>query len=174
MKEQILKLRAQGKTYDEIKDILGCSKGTISYHCGAGQKEKTNERKVKSRKNNPIAKKLEVFKSAGNRNKSRDFQRLREGGKLIKDREYFFKEMDVIKKISKNPICYLTGRPVDLYKPSTYHFDHIVPAAKGGSNKLNNLGLSCKEANMAKSDLLLEDFIELCKDVITHNGYEVK
>lgn len=33
MKEKILKLRQEGKSYNEIKNILGCSKGTISYHC---------------------------------------------------------------------------------------------------------------------------------------------
>lgn len=33
MKNEILYLRREGKTYDEIKEILGCSKSTISYHC---------------------------------------------------------------------------------------------------------------------------------------------
>lgn len=33
MKEDILKLRKEGKSYNEIKNILGCSKSTISYHC---------------------------------------------------------------------------------------------------------------------------------------------
>lgn len=33
MKEKILKLRKEGKTYNEIKKILGCAKSTISYHC---------------------------------------------------------------------------------------------------------------------------------------------
>lgn len=33
MKENILKLRKEGKSYNEIRNILGCSKGTISYHC---------------------------------------------------------------------------------------------------------------------------------------------
>ena len=36
MKEEILRLRQEGKTYTQIQDILGCSKGTISYHCGEG------------------------------------------------------------------------------------------------------------------------------------------
>jgi hypothetical protein len=49
MKEQILELRAQRKTYDEIVIILGCSKGTISYHCGEGQKEKSRNRLSKNR-----------------------------------------------------------------------------------------------------------------------------
>lgn len=33
MKEAILKLRLDGKTYNEIKKILGCSKSVISFHC---------------------------------------------------------------------------------------------------------------------------------------------
>jgi hypothetical protein len=40
MKEDILRLRAEGKTYNEIRQALGCSKGTISYHCGSGQRDK--------------------------------------------------------------------------------------------------------------------------------------
>ena len=40
MKDEILKLRSEGKTYSEIKKELGCSKSTISYYCGKGQKEK--------------------------------------------------------------------------------------------------------------------------------------
>lgn len=40
-KEEIFRLRAEGKSYNEIAEQLGCSKGTISYHLGYGQKEKT-------------------------------------------------------------------------------------------------------------------------------------
>ena len=45
MKEKILQLRNEGKSYKEIREILKCSKSTISYHCGDGQKEKTKERR---------------------------------------------------------------------------------------------------------------------------------
>jgi len=48
-KQKIIELRSQGKTYKEIQEYLGCSKGTISYHLGEGQKEKTKERMHKSR-----------------------------------------------------------------------------------------------------------------------------
>lgn len=41
MKEQILKLKSQGKSYNEIRKELGCSKSTISYHLGRGRKERT-------------------------------------------------------------------------------------------------------------------------------------
>ncbi len=50
MKEQILKLRKEGKTYDEIVKIVGCSKGTVSYYCGKGQKEKSKLRQNKRRR----------------------------------------------------------------------------------------------------------------------------
>lgn len=49
MKEQILKLRAEGKTFNEIKNTLGCSKSTISYYCSEGQKEKNLQRTKKKR-----------------------------------------------------------------------------------------------------------------------------
>jgi hypothetical protein len=49
VKEQILKLRKEGKTYDEIAREVECSKGTISYHCGKGQKEKSRLRQLKEK-----------------------------------------------------------------------------------------------------------------------------
>jgi len=48
-KDNILKLYAEGKSYREIQKILGCSKGTIAYHVGKGQREKTNARTTRSR-----------------------------------------------------------------------------------------------------------------------------
>lgn len=44
MKEKILKLRAEGKTYNEIVNLVKCSKSTVSYHCGKDQKEKVKQR----------------------------------------------------------------------------------------------------------------------------------
>jgi transposase len=50
MKDEILKLRKEGLSYDEIINKLGCSKSTISYHCkknNLGQnKEKLNQEKI--------------------------------------------------------------------------------------------------------------------------------
>lgn len=48
-KDNILKLYAEGKSYREIEKILGCSKGTIAYHVGKGQKEKTHARTTRGR-----------------------------------------------------------------------------------------------------------------------------
>lgn len=49
MKERILALRTDGKSYREIERLLGCSRSTISYHCGEGQKTKKNVRQNDSR-----------------------------------------------------------------------------------------------------------------------------
>ena len=44
METKIKTLRKKGLTYNEIKEKLKCSKGTISYHLGRGQKKKSYER----------------------------------------------------------------------------------------------------------------------------------
>lgn len=44
LSNKIEELRNAGKTYSEISKELSCSKGTISYHVGVGQKEKHRER----------------------------------------------------------------------------------------------------------------------------------
>lgn len=49
LEKQIRFLREQGRSYSEIQMELGCSKGTISYHLGAGQKKKNLDRQQKSR-----------------------------------------------------------------------------------------------------------------------------
>jgi hypothetical protein len=44
LREQIIALREHGATYDQIQAQLKCSKGTIAYYLGEGQKEKTHKR----------------------------------------------------------------------------------------------------------------------------------
>lgn len=168
MEAQILELRAQGKTYNEIKSILGCSKSTISYYCGEGQKEKTKNRGIKNRakKSNIINKKLQRF----TRDKVKNFKKGTRGGLTNSDFSY----TDAFTFISKVSICYLSGRPINLEDSRSYHLDHKIPHAKGGKNTLNNLGVACRDANMAKNDMLLDDFIQLCIDVCKHNGYKVE
>lgn len=59
-------------------------------------------------------------------------------------------------------------------KPQTYSLDHRTPRSKGGANDLENCELACAEANTSKSDLTIEDYIQLCVEVARNNGYEVK
>lgn len=175
MKEKILKLRNEGKTYNEIKKILGCSKGTISFHCGVGQKAKNNIRRRKSRASSTLVAKIERFKSTPKRilsEKARFFQR-RKGSRLIPRVEYNFTYQDVINKIGEAPVCYLTGKALDISNPKAYSLDHIIPPTKGGNNLLSNLGVIDYKLNRMKNDLTKEEFIEICKNVLIHNGYEL-
>ena len=50
MKEQIIKLRQEGKTYRNIQQEVGCSLSTIAYYCGENQKEKSKNRQIKKKK----------------------------------------------------------------------------------------------------------------------------
>lgn len=175
MKEKILKLRKQGLSYGDISKTLGCSKSTAIYHCNPDQKEKSRIRKNKNRNKNPLKTKISRFLSKKVKDKVRDFQRNREGtGTFKKGRENNFNYKDFINKVKENPVCYLTGRLINLENTKDYHLDHIMPISKGGKSDLNNMGLACKEANKGKDELTVEQFIELCKDVLTHNGYSIQ
>lgn len=173
MKDKILELREEGKTYNEIKEILNCSKGTIAYHCGNGQKEKTNIRQKKRRLENPLLEKVYVFTRRAIEAKARDFQRGRENGVFNKEVNNYFKAKELLEILIENPYCYLTGRKIDLENTSSYNLDHIIPVSKGGGKELSNLGLATKEANRSKGDLMIKDYIELCKDVLIKNGYTI-
>lgn len=50
-KDEILRLKDSGLTYDEIAEKLGCVKSTVCYHIDASQKEKTAKRKRDKRNN---------------------------------------------------------------------------------------------------------------------------
>lgn len=182
MKEKILKLRAEGKSYREIQKILGCSKSTISYYCGEDQQKKTKERTKKYRSNNPLIKKIESFKSRRRlKSKCERFQcrtpnkeeRKNKVYKSMKDVNITFGPSDVIKKFGNKPKCYLTGDPIDWEDSSTYHLDHIIPVAKGGGNTLDNLQICLPEANNAKYNLTIQELINLCKKILLHHNYTI-
>lgn len=158
MKEEILRLRQEGKTYTQIQDIVGCSRGTISYHCGEGQKEKTKERTIQSRRGirSIVLRKIDLFL---NRNSS--------------SRLEYTKRTDIheqmYNKIISNPICYITGERIDLSDSKSYSLDHINPYYISQDNSIENLGLTTKDANQSKSYLTLQQYLELCKKVVEFN-----
>jgi 5-methylcytosine-specific restriction endonuclease McrA len=183
LKDSILKLHQEGKNYNQIAAELNCSKGVISYHLGQGQKQKTDIRRDKYRsKCHPFVRKLDNFKQ----NKLSTnilYNPISNISKLLKAKlETFFRNRktkmytkpeftidDVIQKFGPNPRCYLTGQLIDIYKPSTYEFDHIIPVSRGGNNSLDNLGICTKEANRAKNTMTHVEFVEFCKLVYQHN-----
>ena len=183
IKDQILKLRDLGYSYLEIQKQLKCSKGTISYHCGKGQKDKTTNRRILNRnKKHPLYRKVEAFiyiehntdrKSKVLKNSIKIFQILYQKiitfSKVNKEYNYMsFTVENLLQKIGNNPVCALTGRPIDLMNSRSYQLDHIIPRSKGGSNTLDNCQIVCREANQAKSDLSLDEFVNLCRDVVNN------
>lgn len=178
LRQKILELRDQGYSYNKIQSELNCSKGTISYHLGKGQKEKARKRSLKCKKSNPLRTKYwkfieaiepkpkvlpmnpDIRKILKTKRDSFSFDRYK------KEYNYMFTLDELIEKIGDNPKCYLTGKEIDLSKSRSYSLDHVVPRAKGGDNSLDNCRLSSREANMAKSDLSLEEFISLCQSVV--------
>lgn len=173
MKEKILQLRKQGKTYKEIKQILGCSKGTIAYYCGVDQKEKTRNRTRKLRLNNTLSQKIDKFKNKNNIYKIRDFQR-RENGHLLNKGIMTFTIEDVLKKIGNNPTCYLSGEKLDISDSKNFSLDHIVPASRGGSNTLDNLDIVSSIVNQMKHNLTIEEFLNKCIQILRFNGYKIE
>lgn len=49
-KTDILRLRAEGKTYNQIVNELGCTKSTVCYYLGSDQASKTAARQIASRR----------------------------------------------------------------------------------------------------------------------------
>lgn len=180
-KENILRLRAEGKSYRQIEKELGCAKSTVAYHCS--ENEKDNARKRKARiPDIPLRKKIDTWRQSGKfevkerqktqktnkwrvQTKVRMFQRKDRGDTAPKlDWTYD----DVREKIKDFTSCYLTGRPIDVSDPDTFQFDHMEPRSRGGDNSLDNLGVATPDANYAKGSLPLEDFLALCLDVVVH------
>ena len=48
--------------------------------------------------------------------------------------------------------------------------DHIIPVSKGGSNDLENLGITYPKANTAKSNMSVNEFVRLCAEVVKWRG----
>jgi 5-methylcytosine-specific restriction endonuclease McrA len=165
VKEKILKLREEGKTYSEIILLLGCSRGLVSYYCGIGQKEKTRNRNKKThKKHGCLYRKLIGFCFDYS---SRSTRKSQLGSKLI--------DISKVKeKIGDRPSCYITGTPIDLEDMSSYSLDHIIPLSKGGKSTIENLGLTTRQANMCKSSLSYDELLKFCENVLIHAGYEVK
>jgi len=186
-KNDILKLRLDGKSYNEISSILGCSKTIVSYHLNETARHK---HKIQRAKSHPFQGKLYRFVRTDCGNKNIAYERKRKktiNDKLLAKIQTFhriggagtmcdkktFTVQDIINKFGENVKCYLTGIDINIYETNTYQFDHIVPRSRGGQNTIDNLGIASKKANQSKNDMTVDEYINLCKMILEHNGYEI-
>ena len=199
LKDKILNLRSKGYSYNKIVDELGCAKSTVAYHLSDDIKRAKKEWKERNKTTVSVTKKINYFhmtyKPKPNykfhpRSKERKTPiKGRINGKIqtfignsygrygkrtvVRTRSTFGIE-DVKRDFDNSPYCFYTGRPLVWENTGDWHMDHFIPRAKGGSSVYSNMRISCKEANIAKSDLYFEDLLKLCEDVLTHNGAKVE
>ena len=185
--KQIIELRKLGKSMKDISIILGCSKSTVSYHCSRTTKT-THKNKIERSKNEKsylylLSKRLTNFKlrkfGIGKHNTENYDRKITASVSFFKNRNkmkveknYTYKEaIDHLGGLQTK--CYLTGRPIDITKDS-YCLDHIQSVSNGGSNELENMGITIPIANASKSSMNLDEYLNLCKEVLENFGYIVE
>jgi len=161
MKEKILKLKQEHPDwgYKRIANTLGCSPNAVKYHVNPNEKANSLRRTAKTRKTIKYILKRKKDQFICDHYKDRTKSE--------------FLAQNLYQKLTSNPVCYLTGDRIDLNNSRSFELDHIIPRARGGSNALENCGLSTKAANRAKADMTLDGFLILCQKVLTHNGFIV-
>lgn len=184
---QILQLREQGLSYNEIVNKLKCSKSTVSYWCSDKTKETVKKKKEREKEERPgifkLQKAIDFFKTREKNNTSQTMcldwrKRIRnctahfsKRNEIMIKNNYTYK--DVIEHLGGlQTKCYLTGVPINI-ETDKYSLDHIVPVNKGGTNELDNLGITIPEANSSKTNLTVEEYIDLCKKVLENFGYTI-
>lgn len=183
LRSQILNLHEQGYTQKEIANILKCAKSAVSYHIYPNERLNC----IRRTKNNPIYRKITSYLSSY----KREYKIYKRQINLaIQKKIYFFmylkkkykgKQMsklpitknDVINKFGENPVCYLSGKKLNWEDASTYSFDHKLPISRGGESTIDNMGICDYKVNQCKNNLTPEEFIQMCKDVLLHQGYAI-
>lgn len=77
---------------------------------------------------------------------------------------------ELIERFGEKPKCYITGRELEWDWVS---FDHIVPSSRGGSNDLENVGITTHFFNILKSDWPVDYLFEKMKQALEYQGYIV-
>ena len=189
LKEQILELRKQGKSYREISEELDCHISSVSYWLTPGAKERNKIKARKIRHNeHPLTQKIRNFTinkvfnedkpytTKANRrisNKVSKFFQYQSYGVPYMTHKQSFTTADLMEKIGDNPTCYITGKPIDLTDTRSYHLDHIVPRSKGGKNTLDNANICTRIANLSKNEMTYEEYVEHCRLVVEHHDSQL-
>jgi 5-methylcytosine-specific restriction endonuclease McrA len=193
-KDEILRLRTLKCSYREIVEALGCSLSTVAYHCGKGQKQKTQNRKaqqldyeVKNSRNcsrffhrdkrrqykaPKVIPYCVTMKEADrvNRMRLKNFSTSKEGTMKLLTNIQKVKQKYNISEASHTFTCVYTGDTLDWKDPGKYQYDHITPKSRGGEDTLENLQIISVNANQAKGSMTHDEFIDLCKKVSERHG----
>lgn len=176
MKEKILQIKEQHPDwgYKAIAKIVGCAPNTVKYYLHPTAKENSRKRVSRYRKINPLCARITHFSEI--REKKKNFDKTNNGVTTYRrqKRKSLFTTSELLAKLGEYPICYLTGKSIDLDNLSSYELDHIIPVSKGGDNSLENVGICIPDANVAKGNLLIQEFLELCKKILEHHNYRVE
>lgn len=156
MKEQILKLREEGKTYKEISEMLHIGMERVEWNCNPNRKIVSRNGNKNYRRKNPLYKKVASFHG------------------ITKTKVPPFSYREFLEKVGSNPICHVTKVPIDLNDISSYSIDHVIPNSRGGTNAIENAELIRSDINRMKRDKTMDEFLSLCIEVLNANGYEVK
>jgi predicted GTPase len=62
------------------------------------------------------------------------------------------------------PICYYCKNRVGKYSMTA---DHLIPLSRGGTNRIENLVISCKRCNNEKGSMTLEEYLQYKKNNIS-------
>ena len=182
-KAEMFAMRSNGSTYNEICRKFSLSKGTIAYHFGNGQKEKTEQRKqmFRSKPGGRLRRKIEQFNVKYNppekqpRSKRRrcfyeKFRTFKGEDKMITYKEVLEKIWpgeDNEKRTNYWTKCSLTGADInmDAYsdEPDVGTLDHEQPRSRDGTNTIDNCQPLRTRTNQMKGDMTNEEFKEEIK-----------
>lgn len=185
IEKDVLSLRAKGYTIKQICEELNCSEYAVDYWLYPKYREKIRAQQKERRKraNNWRAKlqgkidrfkdrKISTYVQAKNQSwdkilarKIRDFR-----SKCLKMSKFGIKE--VLEKFGTKTKCYLTGRDIDITKDD-YNLDHKIPVVQGGEGTLENLGFTIPIANASKFNMTLEEYLNLCEEVLRYHKPEL-
>ena len=179
LSKEIIKFRNLGYSYTQICEKLNCSKSTVAYWCNDTEKDNVKRRKLKIepwvRQLISNISKFKARKVSKLNRKSNDWNmKLRSAVKDFCKRSNMknWGHKELISKFGTKTKCYLTGKDIDI-TTDDYNLDHIVPICKGGTGDLDNVGITIPNANASKSGMTLEEYLQLCEDVLRYHKPEL-
>ena len=149
MDELILDLHKRGLSSRQIAERVGLSRRAVSDRVSGARKKGIGM----------IKEKLSKFETGYKSSKI--------------DRTVPLDRDRAISKILSTTECYLTGRPINVLNREEWSLDHKHPRSRGGTNSIHNMGVAASLVNRSKQNMTVQEFIDMCHDVLKNNGYVV-